>query len=409
MTSQNNEQLLKEFPQIFDKMKNSISSFYQEDKPKQGQLSFVEKALVAFFADGHVLLEGIPGVGKTEFVKALIKTIGWVKEHTAQYPPDYSGWRRIQFTPDLMPLDIIGGEEFVLDPVSQRPTQKRFKKGPVFTHILLADEINRASPKTQSALLQGMAEREVSYGNETFPLGLIWPDTPESFPASTKTDRLFFVMATQNPIEQQGTYPLPEAQLDRFFFKIITPLPGGEAMQEVLKTRTADETNITPIIENKAPHEIFRKIVDIRKALCSMPVAKEVLADITFLTALTWPKKQSIANSLRQYVDSTMPRYFTSDAKKKRLEIEDIVEKNVEFGIGPRGAQTLLSALKVLAAKRGDTMVDQSFPGNAISQVLSDAWRHRIKFSLQYETEDTDQVLKRLLEALLSIIPVRAR
>ena len=255
---------LDTFGDFFQRMEAEIHKFFQESGSRQG--SMVEKILTAFFAGGHVLLEGIPGLGKTELVKTLVKVLGWTEEVEEK---GYSGYRRIQFTPDLMPLDLIGSEIF-----DQQTHQFDFQKGPIFTHVLLADEINRASPKTQSALLQGMAEMEVTYGNKIRPLGVILDQNDQPLLADHRAQRLFFVIATQNPIEQQGTYPLPEAQLDRFFFKLITPLPGLDQMKAILRTTvTSHPPQINPVID-RPPHEIARLIVGYKKLIRDIPVTE---------------------------------------------------------------------------------------------------------------------------------------
>ena len=180
-----------------------------------GQSDVVERLLVAFLAGGHVLLEGVPGLGKTLLAKSFAKALGL-------------SFKRIQCTPDLMPADILG-TQLVVDRDGRKVFE--FAKGPVFTHILLADEINRATPKTQSALLEAMAEHQVTVSGMTFGL-----------------DEPFFVIATQNPIEMEGTFPLPEAQLDRFLFKILVEYPTPEELSRIIRqTTVADEAVIQQV------------------------------------------------------------------------------------------------------------------------------------------------------------------
>src|SRR3989338_5840288 len=180
-----------------------------------GQVEVVERLLVAFFAGGHVLLEGVPGLGKTLLAKSFARTLGL-------------SFKRIQCTPDLMPADILG-TQLVVDRDGRKLFE--FAKGPVFTHILLADEINRATPKTQSALLEAMGEHQVTVAGTTFPL-----------------EEPFFVIATQNPIEMEGTFPLPEAQLDRFLFKVFVGYPSPEELSSIIReTTSASSAAVAPV------------------------------------------------------------------------------------------------------------------------------------------------------------------
>src|SRR6267154_1306621 len=197
------ESQITSFRQTFTALRDEIG------KVIVGHTEIVDGTLIAIFAGGHVLLEGVPGLGKTLLVRTLSEVL------------DLS-FNRIQFTPDLMPADILGTNLVVETPGGRREFQ--FQKGPIFAHLVLADEINRATPKTQSALLEAMQEHSVTAGGEIRRLA-----------------EPFFVMATQNPIDQEGTYPLPEAQLDRFFFKIIVGYPSADELTEVL-TRTTSGT-----------------------------------------------------------------------------------------------------------------------------------------------------------------------
>src|SRR5216110_2580327 len=203
-----------------------------------GNDEIVEGTLIAIFAGGHVLLEGVPGLGKT----LLVRTLSEVLELT---------FNRIQFTPDLMPADILGTNLVVENPDGRREFQ--FQRGPIFAHIILADEINRATPKTQSALLEAMQEKQVTAGGEL-----------------RKLVEPFFVMATQNPIDQEGTYPLPEAQLDRFFFKILVGYPSAAELTEVL-TRTTEgtKTQVNRITTKE-------QLLDLQTLVRQVPVASHV-------------------------------------------------------------------------------------------------------------------------------------
>src|SRR5690606_4916296 len=197
------EQRIAEFRDAFTRLRSEVGRIIV------GHETIVDGTLIALFAGGHVLLEGVPGLGKT----LLVRTLGEVLDLS---------FSRIQFTPDLMPADILGTNLVVEQPDGRREFQ--FQSGPIFAHIVLADEINRATPKTQSALLEAMQERQVTAG------GAVRPLPPP-----------FFVLATQNPIDQEGTYPLPEAQLDRFFFKLLVGYPSARELMEVLDRTTGGD------------------------------------------------------------------------------------------------------------------------------------------------------------------------
>src|SRR5436189_2136882 len=196
----NTEARIEAFRQVWETVRGEIG------KVMVGHTEIVEGTLIAIFAGGHVLLEGVPGLGKT----LLVRTLGEVLDLS---------FSRIQFTPDLMPADILGTNMVMETPEGRREFQ--FQRGPIFAHIILADEINRATPKTQSAMLEAMQEKQVTAGGEL-----------------RKLVEPFFVMATQNPIDQEGTYPLPEAQLDRFFFKILVGYPSAADLNEVINRTT---------------------------------------------------------------------------------------------------------------------------------------------------------------------------
>src|SRR5512143_2733485 len=197
----NTEQAIQSFTENYATLRAELG------KVIVGQDAVVEGTLISLFAGGHVLLEGVPGLGKT----LLVRTLGEVLDLS---------FNRIQFTPDLMPADILGTNLVMETPAGRREFQ--FQRGPIFAHLILADEINRATPKTQSALLEAMQEKQVTAGGEV-----------------RKLAEPFFVMATQNPIDQEGTYPLPEAQLDRFFFKLLVGYPSGSELTEVINRTTA--------------------------------------------------------------------------------------------------------------------------------------------------------------------------
>ncbi len=273
-----------------------------------GQKNVVRKVLCAMVAGGNVLLEGQPGLGKTQ----LVKTIGRVLQME---------FSRIQFTPDLMPGDVTGTEVVVKN---ETGTSFRFQKGPIFANLVLADEINRATPKTQSALLEAMEEKTVTGGRETFLL-----PSP------------FFVLATQNPIEQEGTYPLPEAQLDRFMLKLNVEFPNKEELMEIVRLTTG--------AERPAPKALFdgEKILAMRRLAAEVPVAEPVMEQVMELVLKTHPENE------------TAP---------------EMVKKYVGCGASPRGAQAIIAIARVLALLDGRYHV--SF--GDVQAAAKEALHHRI-------------------------------
>src|SRR5438094_3248941 len=241
-----------------------------------GHESIVEGTLIALFSGGHVLLEGVPGLGKTLLVRTLSEVL------------DLS-FNRIQFTPDLMPADILG-TNIVMEIAGGR-REFQFQRGPIFAHLVLADEINRATPKTQSALLEAMQEHSVTAGGEI-----------------RKLVEPFFVMATQNPIDQEGTYPLPEAQLDRFFFKIIVGYPSAEELTEVLtRTTTGARAEVSKVLEREA-------LLALMKLVREVPVASHVKDYAVRLVLATHPKTDPASPIASQYL-----RFGTSLGGRKAL------------------------------------------------------------------------------------------
>jgi MoxR-like ATPase len=296
-----------------------------------GQDDVVEHTLIALFAGGHVLLEGVPGLGKT----LLVRTLGEALDLS---------FNRIQFTPDLMPADILGTNIVMETPGGRREFE--FQKGPVFAHLLLADEINRATPKTQSALLEAMQEHQVTAGGEIRRLG-----------------EPFFVMATQNPIDQEGTYPLPEAQLDRFFFKLLVGYPSGADLLEVL-TRTTEGRSATigRVLERE-------RLLELMALIRQVPVASHVKDYAVRLVLASHPKTDTAAPIASQYL---------------------------RFGSSPRGAQTLLLAGKVRALTHDRFNV--SFED--LDAVALPALRHRLIVNFEAEAEGitTDHLIADILK-----------
>src|SRR5947208_10690384 len=296
-----------------------------------GQEQIVEDTLIALFAGGHVLLEGVPGLGKT----LLIRTLSEVLELS---------FNRIQFTPDLMPADILG-TNIVMETQGGR-REFEFQRGPIFAHLVLADEINRATPKTQSALLEAMQEHQVTAGGEI--RRLVEP---------------FFVMATQNPIDQEGTYPLPEAQLDRFFFKILVGYPTASELTEVLtRTTTGVRAEVGKVLDREA-------LLDLMKLVREVPVASHVKDYAVRLVLATHPKTETAAPIANQYL---------------------------RFGSSPRGGQTLLLGGKVRALTDGRFNV--SF--DDIEAVAAAAMRHRLILNFEAEAEGitTDHIIAQILK-----------
>ncbi len=296
-----------------------------------GHDAIVEGTLIAVLAGGHVLLEGVPGLGKTLLVRTLSEVL------------DLS-FNRIQFTPDLMPADILG-TNMVMETADGR-REFEFQRGPIFAHLILADEINRATPKTQSAMLEAMQEKSVTAGGEIRKL--IEP---------------FFVLATQNPIDQEGTYPLPEAQLDRFFFKLVVGYPSAEELTEVL-TRTTEgvRAGVNKVLDRET-------LLDLQKLVRQVPVATHVKDYAVRLVLATHPKTETAAPITNQYL---------------------------RFGSSPRGGQCLLLAGKVRALTQGRFNV--SF--DDIQAVATPSFRHRLILNFEAEAEGitTDQIIAQILQ-----------
>ena len=324
------EARVKEFGASFEKMRGELA------KVIVGQNEIVENVLVAMLAGGHVLLEGLPGLGKTKLIKTIADTFELA-------------FSRIQCTPDLMPADILGTTILSEDAHGKRGFE--FQRGPIFGNVVLTDEINRATPKTQSALLQAMQEGAVSIGNTTYPLA-----------------QPFFVLATQNPIELEGTYPLPEAQLDRFMLKLLSPPPDLNSLVTILERTTAGSGAVVSKVLSGV------ELMAIRTLVHNVPAATAVLQYAARIVMATHPEQAHAPQSVRSYV---------------------------KYGSSPRGAQAIVLCAKVQALLKGRYHV-------AIEDVKSmvrPALRHRLILNFEGEAAgvkaDTilDDILKSVKES----------
>src|ERR1043166_5705816 len=318
------ESQIASFRQSFTALRDEIG------KVIVGHTEIVDGTLIAIFAGGHVLLEGVPGLGKTLLVRTLSEVL------------DLS-FNRVQFTPDLMPADILGTNIVMETQGGRREFQ--FQRGPIFAHLILADEINRATPKTQSALLEAMQEHQVTAGGEI-----------------RKLVEPFFVMATQNPIDQEGTYPLPEAQLDRFFFKVLVGYPSAEELTEVLtRTTTGVRATVSKVLERDLLMQLMNLVREV-------PVASHVKDYAVRLILATHPRTDTASPIANQYL---------------------------RFGSSPRGGQTLILAGKVRALTHGRFNV--SF--DDIEAVAAPALRHRLILNFEAEAEGitTDHIIAQVL------------
>ena len=304
---------------------------YELQRVIVGQQEVIEQLFAAIFTRGHCLLEGVPGLAKTLMVSTLARILD-------------VGFKRIQFTPDLMPSDITGTNVLEEDDAGKRSF--RFVEGPVFTNILLADEINRTPPKTQAALLQAMQEREITVGRTTYDL----PDP-------------FFVIATQNPIDQEGTYPLPEAQLDRFMFNIKVGYPSLDEEEKILSSTTRQEkVEVKKILSAK-------QIVNVQKLVAAVAVSSHIVKYAARLIRATRPK------------DATAPKF---------------IRELVDWGAGPRAGQFLINGGKAIAAMEGrfSVAIDD------IRKIAVPVLRHRISTNFQAQAEGmtNEDVIQRLIK-----------
>ncbi len=320
-----NSEKVKAFSESVTRVKQELA------KDVVGQTEIIDNVLIAIVAGGNVLLEGVPGVGKTRMVRSLGKTLGLP-------------FSRIQFTPDLMPSDVTGTN--VIEKGADGKMTTVFQKGPIFANLVLADEINRATPKTQSAMLEVMQEHKVTVAKTTYAL-----------------NEPFFVLATENPIEQDGTYPLPEAQMDRFMFKLIVKFPSVEELADIVNMTqiTLDETAET-VIDGPT-------VLEMRELAKTVPVIDDVLAYAVNLVSNSHPELEKTS---------------------------DVARKYIKYGASPRAAQALITAAKVRALMNGNYNVSYE----DINALARPVLRHRItvNYAAVNDRLGVDDVIGLLIE-----------
>jgi len=320
----------EQFREVFKRLEGEVQ------KVIVGHDDLIRKVLIAFFAGGHVLLEGVPGLGKTLLVKSLSNALGM-------------SFKRIQFTPDLMPSDIVGTEVLA---ESDGRREFQFKKGPIFAHVVLADEINRATPKTQSAVLEAMEERQVTVFGESHVL-----ESP------------FMVLATQNPIELEGTYPLPEAQLDRFFFKLLVTSPSPAELREILKRTTGTESGDATKVLPDDRGELVNEMKQLLRQVMIAPPIEDYVVRLVHATQADGQNGGPAKTPIKQYI---------------------------RYGSSPRGAQSVILGAKGNALVEGRVHVSYA----DIETIIFPALRHRLILNFQAEAENvtTDQLIGEVMK-----------
>tara|TARA_B100000925_G_scaffold289553_1_gene272648 strand:- start:1184 stop:2200 length:1017 start_codon:yes stop_codon:yes gene_type:complete len=326
--NENDEKMARELVEAYERIKEQVHQVIV------GQDAVLEQLLIAMLARGHCLLEGVPGLAKTLMIRSLAQAIDL-------------GFRRIQFTPDLMPADITGTDIIQEDKQSGH-RELIFEKGPIFSQIILADEINRTPPKTQAALLEAMQEHSVTIGGKTYDL-----------------DQPFFVLATQNPIEQEGTYPLPEAQRDRFIFQVLVEYPSREEERDIIKQTTSTfESKLKPVIDGPT-------LLGCQETVRKVPVPDHVYDFILDLVRMARPKEDQAADWVKDLID---------------------------WGPGPRACQQLVLGAKVRALLNGRFAAKVEDVKALAHPVL----RHRIvpTFNAEAEGITVDSIIDRCIEAV---------
>ncbi len=326
--NENDEKMARELVDAYERIKEQVHQVIV------GQDAVLEQLLIAMLARGHCLLEGVPGLAKTLMIRSLAQAIDL-------------GFRRIQFTPDLMPADITGTDIIQEDKQSGH-RELIFEKGPIFSQIILADEINRTPPKTQAALLEAMQEHSVTIGGKTYDL-----------------DQPFFVLATQNPIEQEGTYPLPEAQRDRFIFQVLVEYPSREEERDIIKQTTSTfESKLKPVIDGPT-------LLHCQETVRKVPVPDHVYDFILDLVRMARPKEDQAADWVKDLID---------------------------WGPGPRACQQLVLGAKVRALLNGRFAAKVEDVKALAHPVL----RHRIvpTFNAEAEGITVDSIIDRCIEAV---------
>lgn len=320
-----NEVKVKEFSSVINRIRDELH------KDVVGQDDIIDNVIIAIIAGGNVLLEGVPGVGKTRLVRSLGKTLGLP-------------FSRIQFTPDLMPSDVTGTN--VIEKDENGKLNSVFQRGPIFANLVLADEINRATPKTQSAMLEVMQEHKITVAKKTYELS-----------------EPFFVLATENPIEQDGTYPLPEAQMDRFMLKLLMGFPTTDELKDIVNmTQITMDENAVAVVDGET-------VLEMRELAKQMPVIDDVLHYAVSLVANSHPE-----------LDSTSA----------------VAKKYLKYGASPRAAQALITCAKVRALMRGNYNVSYE----DIDALAHPVLRHRVKINYTAINEKltVDDVIDRLVE-----------
>lgn len=320
-----NEARVKEFSSFITKIRDELH------KDVVGQDDIIDNVIIAIIAGGNVLLEGVPGVGKTRLVRSLGKTLGLP-------------FSRIQFTPDLMPSDVTGTN--VIEKDEHGRLTSVFQRGPIFANLVLADEINRATPKTQAAMLEVMQEHKITVAKKTYEL-----------------DEPFFVLATENPIEQDGTYPLPEAQMDRFMLKLLMKFPSIEELVDIVNmTQITMDENASAIIDGHT-------VLEMRELAKKMPIIDDVLNYAVTLVSNSHPELEKTSDTARKYL---------------------------KYGASPRAAQALVTCAKVRALMNGNYNVSYE----DIDALAHPVLRHRVKINYTAINEKltVDDVIDRLVE-----------